>query len=402
MAPEQYEKNVATRPGSNRPGGVRDQAARKGRRQPSAPADRREVPQEDYQRLQAGAGSGDLLAAELAERRSRRGSSSKRRPSPKVNVEPPHTTDFALLTCRSRGVRRSASPAGAVRLHPAPVPRHDLRSDQPARLPQQPADGIPHAGDPAAFLGSLESAGTVKSEFGRFAEVLANTKRQLQTVANTHRFRRKSGRARSSASLKDVRGTAGTESCKETCSSKRSASAGIRPGSQVATAPNGAATISRRTPRRKICNRGKRIARGDWRCLAILARFVVPLALPWRRSPMPWCRSWTASPSSGSCRDPRCARRAHRADRAGAARRADARAARRACTRARYFDRIMRSASSRSASAIAPRQARLRDQPFPAAVRCAAPTQRPQARAGCSSSPDARCTSGRTRSPPKS
>ena len=27
--------------------------------------------------------------------------------------------------------------------------------------------------------------GTVKSEFGRFAEVLANTKRQLQTVANT-------------------------------------------------------------------------------------------------------------------------------------------------------------------------------------------------------------------------
>src|SRR5574339_551116 len=29
--------------------------------------------------------------------------------------------------------------------------------------------------------------GTVKSEFGKFAEVLANTKRQLQTVANTIR-----------------------------------------------------------------------------------------------------------------------------------------------------------------------------------------------------------------------
>jgi len=27
--------------------------------------------------------------------------------------------------------------------------------------------------------------GTVKSEFGKFADVLANTKRQLQTVANT-------------------------------------------------------------------------------------------------------------------------------------------------------------------------------------------------------------------------
>ena len=27
--------------------------------------------------------------------------------------------------------------------------------------------------------------GTVKAEFGKFAEVLANTKRQLQTVANT-------------------------------------------------------------------------------------------------------------------------------------------------------------------------------------------------------------------------
>ena len=27
--------------------------------------------------------------------------------------------------------------------------------------------------------------GAVKSEFGKFAEVLANTKRQLQTVANT-------------------------------------------------------------------------------------------------------------------------------------------------------------------------------------------------------------------------
>jgi DNA recombination protein RmuC len=52
--------------------------------------------------------------------------------------------------------------------------------------------------------------GTVKSEFGKFAEVLANTKRQLQTVANT--IDQAEVRTRQiERKLKDVEALPGTE-----------------------------------------------------------------------------------------------------------------------------------------------------------------------------------------------
>jgi DNA recombination protein RmuC len=97
MAPEQYEKNVATRPGSS----ARVEFAIKlpGRDAGSPvllPIDAK-FPLEDYQRLQAALESGDLLAAELAGKALEARVKLEARGIAEKYVEPPHTTDFALL-----------------------------------------------------------------------------------------------------------------------------------------------------------------------------------------------------------------------------------------------------------------------------------------------------------------
>jgi DNA recombination protein RmuC len=101
-------------------------------------------------------------------------------------VEPPYTTEFALLYVPFEGL--FAEILRRPGLFEAVQRQWRVTICGPTNL--------------LAYLNSLQMGfrtlaiqqrssevwnllGTVKSEFGRFAEVLANTKRQLQTVANT-------------------------------------------------------------------------------------------------------------------------------------------------------------------------------------------------------------------------
>ena len=186
MAPEQYEKNVATRPGSN----ARVEFAirlpgRDGGGPVFLPIDAK-FPQEDYQRLQAALESGDLLAAEVAGKALEARVKLEARSIAEKYVEPPHTTDFAILYLPFEGLF-------------AEVLRRPGLFDHIQRESRITVCGPTNL---LAYLNSLQMGfrtlaiqqrssevwkvlGTVKSEFGKFAEVLANTKRQLQTVANT-------------------------------------------------------------------------------------------------------------------------------------------------------------------------------------------------------------------------
>src|SRR5688500_16700668 len=186
MAPEQYEKNVATRPGSNArvefaiklPG--RDAGA-----PVLLPIDAK-FPIEDYQRLQAAQEAGDKAALEMAEKALEARVKLEAKAITEKYVEPPYTTDFALLYLPFEGL------FGEVLRRPGLFDH----------IQRQFRVTICGPTNLLAYLNSLQMGfrtlaiqqrssevwkvlGTVKSEFGKFAEVLANTKRQLQTVANT-------------------------------------------------------------------------------------------------------------------------------------------------------------------------------------------------------------------------
>ena len=184
MTPEQYEKNVATRPGSK-------ERVEFAIRMPGhdeyvlLPIDAK-FPIEDYQRLQAAQEAGDRAALEMAERALEARVKLEAKTIAEKYVEPPHTTDFAVLYLPFESLF-------------AEVLRRPGLFDQIQRQYRVTICGPTNM---LAVLNSLQMGfrtlaiqqrssevwkvlGTVKSEFGKFAEVLANTKRQLQTVANT-------------------------------------------------------------------------------------------------------------------------------------------------------------------------------------------------------------------------
>src|SRR5712692_6387431 len=187
LTPEQYATNVATRPGSRER--VEFAVRLPGRDVESGtvwlPIDAK-FPIEDYQRLQDAQEAADPVAMEAAARALEARVRMEARAIAEKYVEPPATTDFALLylpfeglyaeVLRRRGLFESL--------------QRDFRVTVcgPTTL--------------SALLNSLQMGfrtlaierrssevwkvlGGVKSEFGKFAEVLANTKRQLETVANS-------------------------------------------------------------------------------------------------------------------------------------------------------------------------------------------------------------------------
>jgi DNA recombination protein RmuC len=215
MAPEQYEKNVATRPGSN----ARVEFAIKlpGREDGKPvllPLDAK-FPQEDYQRLQAAQEAGDAVGAEAAGKALEARVKLEARSIAEKYIEAPHTTDFALLYLPFEGLF-------------AEVLRRPGLFDHIQREWRVTICGPTNL---LAYLNSLQMGfrtlaiqqrssevwkvlGTVKSEFGKFAEVLANTKRQLQTVANT--IDQAEVRTRQiERKLKDVEVLPGTEAVQE-------------------------------------------------------------------------------------------------------------------------------------------------------------------------------------------
>ena len=183
---EQFEKNVATRPGSSErvefairmPGRVDGT-------QVWLPIDSK-FPAEDYDRLIAAQDRADAAGVEESARALELRIRSEAKTIRDKYIEPPYTTDFALLFLPTEGlyaeVLRRPGLADAL--------QRDFRVviAGPTTL--------------AAILNSLQMGfrtlaieqrsgeiqlllGAVKTEFGRFGEVLANTKKQLETVTNS-------------------------------------------------------------------------------------------------------------------------------------------------------------------------------------------------------------------------
>ena len=183
---EQYDTNVATRPGSAervefaiRLPGRHDEG------QMWLPIDSK-FPVEDYDRMIACQDRADAAGVETASKAIETRIRSEAKSIRDKYIEPPHTTEFALLFLPTEGLYAEV-----------------LRRPGLSQALQRDFHVIV-AGPTtlAAVLNSLQMGfrtlaiekrssevwrvlGAVKTEFGKFGEVLARTKAQLQSVANT-------------------------------------------------------------------------------------------------------------------------------------------------------------------------------------------------------------------------
>ena len=187
LTPEQYEKNVATRPGSRERVEFAIRMPGQGREGESLwlPVDAK-FPLEDFQRLQAAQEAADPPAVEVAAAALEARVRLEARSIAEKYVEVPYTTEFAVLYVPFEGLY-------------AEVLRRPGLFEQLQRELRVTICGPTTL---SALLNSLQMGfrtlaiqkrssevwqvlGSVKGEFGKFGEVLANTKRQLQTVANS-------------------------------------------------------------------------------------------------------------------------------------------------------------------------------------------------------------------------
>lgn len=186
LTKEQYEKNIATRPGSTErvefairfPG-------REGQAQVWLPIDSK-FPVEDYDRLLAAQDRADVAGMEEASKAIETRLKLEAKTIRDKYIDPPHTTDFALLFLPTEGLY-----AEALR---RPGLSDTLQRDYRVTI----------AGPTTltALLNSLQMGfrtlaiekrssevwlvlGAVKTEFGKFGEVLARTKAQLETVTRS-------------------------------------------------------------------------------------------------------------------------------------------------------------------------------------------------------------------------
>jgi DNA recombination protein RmuC len=184
LAPGQYAANVATVPGSAER--VEFAIRLPGREQAVwLPIDAK-FPREDWERLQHAHDRADAVAADDAGRALESRIRSEARRIREKYLAPPHTTDFALLFLPTEGlyaevVRRAGLVDELQR-------EHRVVLSGPTTL--------------AALLNSLQMGfrtlaveqrtsevwavlGAVKTEFGKFGDVLAKTRQQLQSVSNS-------------------------------------------------------------------------------------------------------------------------------------------------------------------------------------------------------------------------
>jgi DNA recombination protein RmuC len=186
LTPEQYATNIATRPGSNE---RVEFAIRMPGREEGAPLwlpiDAK-FPSEDYERLLAAHDAVDAAGIETAGRALEARIRNEAQTLREKYVEPPHTTDFGILFLPTEGlfaeVLRRPGLGEAL--------NRDLR--------------VVIAGPTTLFamLNSLQMGfrtlalekrsaevwqvlGAVKTEFGKFGDVLASLKKQLETASAT-------------------------------------------------------------------------------------------------------------------------------------------------------------------------------------------------------------------------
>jgi DNA recombination protein RmuC len=186
LTPEQYATNVATRPGSRErvefavrfPGQDLDHPV-------WLPIDCK-FPTDDYQRLQAAQDAADPQAVEVAAKALETRIRLEAKSISDKYLEPPGTTEFGLLYLPMEGLY--AEVLRRPGLFEALQRDHRIVVCGPTTI--------------TALLNSLQMGfrtlaiekrsgevwkilGVVKTEFGKFGDVLAKTKQQLQTVANS-------------------------------------------------------------------------------------------------------------------------------------------------------------------------------------------------------------------------
>ena len=190
LTAEQYEKNVATRPGSNervefaiRLPGQGDRASDS--RPVWLPIDAK-FPVEDYQRLVEAQDRADPVAVEVAAKALEMRLRDEAKKIRDKYVEPPHTTDFAILYLPTEGLYAEALRRPGL----ADVLQREFRVSLagPTTL--------------AALLNSLQMGfrtlaiekrssevwavlGAVKTEFGKFGEALESTRKKLEQATKS-------------------------------------------------------------------------------------------------------------------------------------------------------------------------------------------------------------------------
>ncbi len=187
FTPEQYAANVATVPGSSER--VEFAISLPGQREDGRPLwlpiDAK-FPREDYERLLDAQERADAAAAELSARAIEMRLRQEARTIREKYLAPPHTTDFAILFVPTEGLYAEAlRRPGLVE---ALQREHKVMLAGPTTL--------------LATLNSLqmgfrtlalekrsaevwEVLGAVKTEFGKFGEVLAKTKKKLEEASST-------------------------------------------------------------------------------------------------------------------------------------------------------------------------------------------------------------------------
>ncbi|MFZ3126964.1 MAG: DNA recombination protein RmuC [Rhodoferax sp.] len=187
FVPDQYAVQVATRPGSKN---VVDFAIKLPGKSDTGeplwlPIDAK-FPNEDYERLLDAQGRADVAGAEAAGKALEARIRLEAKSMVEKYVEPPHTTDFAILFLPTEGLYAE------VRRRPGLM--ESLQRDHRVTL-AGPTTWL-------ALLSSLQMGfrtlalekrssevwqvlGAVKTEFGKFGDVLAKVKSQTQTVLNT-------------------------------------------------------------------------------------------------------------------------------------------------------------------------------------------------------------------------
>ena len=187
FAPDQYAAQVVTRPGSKNP--VDFAIKLPGKAEDGTPLwlpiDAK-FPNEDYARLLDAQGRADAVAAELAGKALEVRIRLEAKSIADKYVEPPYTTDFAILFLPTEGLyaevlRRPGLMEGLQRDHRVTLAGPTTLMAMLNAL---------HMGFRTLALEKRSSEvwqvlAAVKTEFGKFGDVLAKVKTQAQTVLNT-------------------------------------------------------------------------------------------------------------------------------------------------------------------------------------------------------------------------
>lgn len=187
LSPDQYAKNVATKPGSNDrvEFAVKLPGREKGDEPVWLPLDAK-FPQEDYQRLVEAAEQANAAIVEEAGKMLEARIKKEAKTIKEKYLAPPHTTDFAILFLSTEGLY--AEVTRRVGLLETLQREFRITVMGPTTV--------------AAFLNSLQMGfrtlaierrssevwsllGAVKTEFSRFGEILEKTQKKLQEASNT-------------------------------------------------------------------------------------------------------------------------------------------------------------------------------------------------------------------------